>query len=375
MKKVYVLVLSVLLSIGMFGGCRADIHKNVTRRRNADNSSTAFYVNSSGSDNVDTDSDIDAAELSTSSNTDNPEEQTFDTSLYKTMYVSGAAEIELFSDAKAKGLPIGLLKYGDSVSFIKSVAGKEDEYGLSFVYSHSLENFGYIKNANLIEAYDEVSYGEVYYIADDNTPVYSERTCMNISQNLSKNEMVAVLARFSDGIWRVSTKTDNIVYVSCSLLSPDRIEKKVVSSKPDDAVSSKFTSSQAAPRHERKTESRTESIIEIEPPIESSQIIKDESEITSSAESQNESTEYVGLGEPPVNYTSYIVDVDIGYLLLRSAPSADPANEIGRLYYQEEVYVINSYGEFWYVYAPSCGKYGFVKGDSGYLILPDYVYE
>lgn len=383
MKKMYVLILSVLLSVGILGGCGSDANTNSSKSNHANSSSTAFYENSSAADNTDTDSGIEVSDLNAVSGIDNQsDEQMFDTSAYQTMYVTGAAEIEVFPDAKGKSSAIGLLKYGDSVSFIKSVAGNDDEYGLSFVYSQSLETFGYIKNANLIDVYDEVTYGEIYYISDNNTPFYSERTCVNVSSNLSKNEMVAVLARFSDGIWRVSTKTNSIGYIPYSLLSAERIEKKVVSSKPESAVS-------AVPsKAESKTESKAESIVEstvestveskaeIEAPIVSSPNANVDSETSSSSESSIVPSQYVGAGEAPVSgYTYYVVDVDIGYLSLRSAPSSDPANEIGKLYYQESVYVIESDGEFWYVYAPSCGKYGFVKGDNGYLILPEYSYE
>ena len=384
MKKKYVLIMSVLLFVTILGGCGTDGSMNSSKSNNHNNSSTAFYENSSAADNTETDSGIEVSDLNASTDIDNQSDgMTFDTSAYQTMYVTGAAEIEVFPDAKGKNSAVGLLKYGDSVSLIKGVAGKDKEYGVSFIYSQTMESFGYIKNANLIELFDEVTYGEIYYAADDNTPFYSDRTCVNVSQNLSKNDMVAVLAKLSDGIWRVSTKTNSIGYVPYSLLSAERIEKKVVSSRPESAVSSYSVSSNVQSKPESKAESKYESAlestveskVEIDAPIVSSPEVSVDTDTTSSAVSSLAPSQYVGEGEPPVDYTYYIVDVDIGYLSLRGSPSSDPANEIGKLLYGEAVYVIESDGEYWYVYSPSCGKYGFVKGDTGYLILPGYSYE
>ena len=61
----------------------------------------------------------------------------------------------------------------------------------------------------------------------------------------------------------------------------------------------------------------------------------------------------------------------MGYLSLRDAPNAEKSKTIGELYYEERVYVIDSSGDFWYVYAPSLGMYGYVTGDASYL-YPEY---
>ena len=63
---------------------------------------------------------------------------------------------------------------------------------------------------------------------------------------------------------------------------------------------------------------------------------------------------------------TYIVDVASSYLALRSARAFAYENEIGRLYKGETVQVIDkSYGTYWWVYAPSLGKSGYVN--SNYL--------
>ena len=66
------------------------------------------------------------------------------------------------------------------------------------------------------------------------------------------------------------------------------------------------------------------------------------------------------------SYTTMSVKVSKGYLALRSAMAYDESNEIGELNTGDSVVVIDSSGsKYWYVYAPSLMKYGYV--DSGYL--------
>ena len=87
---------------------------------------------------------------------------------------------------------------------------------------------------------------------------------------------------------------------------------------------------------------------------------------------------------------TWTVRVDSGYLALRTAKAFDYNNEIGKLYTGQTVQVSDkSDATYWYVYAPTLGKYGYVnanylyysggsassgtsmtvKVDSGYLAL------
>ncbi|MDY3248909.1 MAG: hypothetical protein SOX32_01020 [Candidatus Choladocola sp.] len=57
-----------------------------------------------------------------------------------------------------------------------------------------------------------------------------------------------------------------------------------------------------------------------------------------------------------------IVSVDSGYLALRNAKAYDARNEIGSLYSGQTVELIDaSDSTYWYVYAPSLDKYGYVN--------------
>ena len=56
------------------------------------------------------------------------------------------------------------------------------------------------------------------------------------------------------------------------------------------------------------------------------------------------------------------------YLALRTAPSYNSANEIGKLYDGQVVYVYSNsyasyYDTYWYVYSPSLGKWGYVNSN------------
>ncbi len=359
-KKTCVLLLSVLVTISILSSCTIDVNKIASNFDSSnESSSTAFYESTSSKEAEQTDSDVDVPDTDSQLEAEQLNQPTFDTSAYKTLFITGAASIEVYSDANGRGSLVGALNYGESVSFIKSVAGNDSDESVSFVYSETLGNFGYVKNVNLVELYDEVTFGEIYYAATEVTPLYGDEIGTYIIRNLSKNEMVTVIAKLSSGVWRVCTKSGTIGYASSYLLSEEKIQKKASSSKSENNNVSKHTESKVESKFESKTESRVESYAE--------------SVAESKTSSTNEPSVYTGEGEAPTSgYTLYTVDVDIGYLALRSEASAETSKEIGQLYYGEYVDVIDSSGEFWYIYAPSCGKYGFVKGDSGYLVYAEY---
>lgn len=62
--------------------------------------------------------------------------------------------------------------------------------------------------------------------------------------------------------------------------------------------------------------------------------------------------------------STWTVRVESGYLALRTAKAYDYANEIGKLYTGDTVYVYdNSDSQYWYVYSPDCNKFGYVNCD------------
>ncbi len=69
-----------------------------------------------------------------------------------------------------------------------------------------------------------------------------------------------------------------------------------------------------------------------------------------------------------VSAYTYTASVTSGYLALRTAQAYDSANEIGKLYTGDTVEVVsaNEGAQYWYAYAPSLGKFGYVNKD--YLV-------
>ncbi len=62
------------------------------------------------------------------------------------------------------------------------------------------------------------------------------------------------------------------------------------------------------------------------------------------------------------NAQYYTVNVASGYLALRNDTAFDATNEIGKLYNGQQVQFIEATSsEYWYVYAPSLGMYGFIN--------------
>lgn len=96
---------------------------------------------------------------------------------------------------------------------------------------------------------------------------------------------------------------------------------------------------------------------------------KDETkEDTKKADSASQTTtEILGAGSPPADYQGiYYVKVASGYLALRNAKAFDASNEIGKMYNGDYVQAIRTNEQYWYVYSPSLGAYGYTNSD--YLV-------
>ncbi len=79
--------------------------------------------------------------------------------------------------------------------------------------------------------------------------------------------------------------------------------------------------------------------------------------------SSNTSKEKAARGQMSHDNDTFVVNVQSGYLALRSAPQTDPNNEIAQIENGKMVHV-EEYGEqFDYVYVPSIDKHGYVNND------------
>lgn len=83
---------------------------------------------------------------------------------------------------------------------------------------------------------------------------------------------------------------------------------------------------------------------------------------TTAANQAQNNGDVFGPGNPPSsNIGVYYVNVQKGYLALRNAKSYDSSNEIGKMYNGDSVYALRNDGEYWYVYSPSLGSYGYTN--------------
>lgn len=74
--------------------------------------------------------------------------------------------------------------------------------------------------------------------------------------------------------------------------------------------------------------------------------------------------DYLRNGSTGASTDTRTVRVDTGYLALRTAKAFDSSNEIGRLYTGDTVQLLDTRdSSYWYVYAPSLGRYGYVNCD------------
>lgn len=338
----------------LLGGCKVDVNSLASSQAAVKNASATdtearsevFYRN-------DTDTASQAEKTTDTASSESSETETdsdiaaFDESKYLTMFVSGGAKIPLTADALYGSEQVGELKCGDRVSVVR-----RDVMEYCFVYSAELAKFGYIRTEYLADYLEETTVGDVYYIKPAQAQVYSDIGFTETLETVSMNDMLTVIVKRTDGKWRVADKNGKIGYIDKGLLSEKRVSN--ASSK---AASSKTVSSKTASTASESASSKTVSS-------------KTVSSAVSSEEEKEESGLYTGKGSAPEEYTTYIVDVDVGYLSLRSSPSAK-SKVIGELYYEERVYVLDTSGDYWYIYAPSLGMYGYVTGDYNYL-YPEY---
>ena len=83
--------------------------------------------------------------------------------------------------------------------------------------------------------------------------------------------------------------------------------------------------------------------------------------------STSRNADVIGPGAAPASDKgTYYVNVSKGYLALRNEKSYDASNEIGKMYNGDYVYLLRDDGDYWYVYSPFLGSYGYTN--SSYLV-------
>lgn len=358
-KRVFYLIISALVTVGMLSGCTIDVNELLEK---SSVSSSSQVDSSSHSDkdtdtekNTDTDSDdSESSETDTQTDTETDEPDSnfgIDTSNLQTLYITGLPSVPLLKDCSSGSDVLTNVSAGESVKFIS-----DNGTGYWFVYYESTHSFGYVENIYIADEQSEVTSGENYYIKENKTALYSNIDRTEILKNLSKNSVVSVIAKDTSGYWLVRpNNSDTVGYVSAGMLSEEKITNK------------NNTSSKTESKSESKTESKAESKIEsvVESKTESKTESKSESKTESKTESNvSEAERIIGIGDAPTSkYNVYSVDVESGYLALRSEQNSGDYCIIGELYTGEEAYVIDSSGYYWYVYSPTLGMYGYANSE------------
>lgn len=319
-RKILVLLISSAILMSALCGCKIDVNELLNTDSLSSSHASSIKQNDSdkseaSSEKVDTDTHAES-EITTDSGS------SFDTSNYRTFYVTGASSVSLLDEGSSGGKVIAELSCGDSVILIS-----DNGLGYAFVRYEPMGIFGYVDSLYLVADSSEVCSGETYYITGDKTPTYTDQYCSQERGTLDKNEEVTVTAKVTNGMWLIKTKESEFAYVSMYNLSEKKITDKPESSK-----------------NESKSEENTES--------------------TAPESKTNDGERLIGTGDRPTSgYTVYAASVSSGYLALRSEQSFSESNEIGQLYNGDKIYVIDSGSYYWYVYAPKLGMYGYVNSE------------
>lgn len=291
------------------------------------------------------DDDDDSSSSKTESNASNveapPDENNTASPGGKLLYVTGTSEqVALRESDEDTANVIAQLSLGEEVQLVSA-----DSVTYYFVSCHpngsQAEVKGYVKQAYLTDEKSAVCKNEECYTSKETSLYNSKESDHNEIQKLSAGTSVTVLAKTSGDYWFVNlTNSKTYGYVKCMEISTSKPAAASSQAPSSKAASSKAASSKAASAKQQQPSGDNRTI---------------------------------GSGPAPANYTVYYASVKSGYLAIRSAKAFNAANEIGKLYTGDSVYVVDtSTGTYWYCYAPSLGLYGYVNSD--YLVY-NYPYS
>lgn len=136
----------------------------------------------------------------------------------------------------------------------------------------------------------------------------------------------------------------------------ERGDEVTVLAKPDETYAYIYAADESAYGYVERSK-----LSEDKPKEETKESAKKEDSAPAQAQA---ATEILGAGSPPSSYQGvYYVNVASGYLALRNAKAFDASNEIGKMYNGDYVQAIRTNEQYWYVYSPSLGAYGYTNSD------------
>lgn len=313
-------------------------------------------------------------------------------------YVTGtSAPIGMRESADDKSTVTAQLENGDEVHLVSADSGV-----YYYVYSVKNDKYGYVKQNYLVNDSYAVCEPETYF-ASDSTALYSSNdSSAKELQNLSKNAQLTVIAKLPGDYWYVNIPDSTTFgYVKTEKIASKKSESSSKSSSLQSAATANNTTnnsgyyigSGSAPTSYSKYYAKVNSGYLA---VRSAQNASDSNII---GKLYTGDTVYVisypgtywycyapSLGiygfingsylstSKPNSTTTYSYDSSTkwtvkgtnNYLALRSAPSYNSSNEIGKLYNGDYVYVSyydSYYDTYWYVYSPTLGMYGYVNSN------------
>ena len=400
MKKIVVSLCACTLALTIFSGCSVNIMGGLDRTSSSEAQSTQPFTEASSNEPTDAQSNAQSPSPFADA---------------RSLYLTGTADpvgIRESDDDSAK--IIGQLSLGDEVKLLSS-----DSTVYYCVLQESTGIQGYVKKAYLTDEKSAVCKSEEFY-ASKQIPLYDTRESDHKEiQKIDSGSAVSVLAKTSGDYWFVNLPNSKTYgYVKCTDLTntkPSSSSSKAASSK---TTSSKKTAASSAPkssgyptgagstpanysvyyakvntgylaiRSAKSFDSSNElgrmytgSTVYVvdkstgtywycyQPDMGIYGYVNSDYLVTTYPGSTTNNGNNTNNGNS--EYTVWTVSVSQGYLALRSSPARDnDANVIGKLYSGNQVYVyifsyINFSDQYWYVYAPSLGQWGYV--DSNYI--------
>lgn len=238
-------------------------------------------------------------------------------------YVTGCKDVlKVREDADEKSKVLAKLDNGEEISVIdKSIGGKTDG-NIWQIHVKSEDVTGFIDRHYLTDKEEYVKEPEGRYasVAEDENLVILNGTDKNATS-------VGLLAR-GDEVTVLSSADHEMVYISAPAMKAFGYvpESKLSKERPKES--------------EKETDKQADQVIE--------------------------KKYFIQQGSAPAKDSVYYASVQTGYLALRTAQAFDASNEIGQIQNGEEVIVVDSStGTYWWVYAPTLDKYGYVN--SNYL--------
>lgn len=245
------------------------------------------------------------------------------------MYVTGIEKNITMRDSDEKnGKVVAQLKLKDEVEVIDD--SSETCY---YVYYKTKKAYGYIKKEYLTDEKKAACKRQDAYIAKKTSLYATNDEKPKEIEKLNKNSAIFIVAKTSGDYWFIYNKSDKTFgYVKSMDISTSKSQ------------SSSSTSS--------KSSTTTQ---------------------TSKSSGSTSTGYYTGYGaSAPSTYYQYYAYVNSGYLAIRSAKAYDYSNELGKIYTNQAVFVIDqSTGTYWYCYSPTTKMYGYVN--SNYLLTNDEI--